>query len=376
MYGAKRVHMRLTKKQPVAVSEYLPALWVGGVEGMDVTESDGGTASAETQQFTLGAFLKAFVLAVGVHLRAVKDIAHILVHGADITVEPPARHQSPLGGNSEMAVATVAAVINSVLVQAIRDFPQALLIEIERPKVVFEVEGRAAIFMLFKLLPTSVKEFAVLLWLDMPCFFMGFIFACRTIATEGEDVGVVFNDDVDEVRQFVNVRCTDGTHYGTAHSSIANGLDSSKCSIERAVFAEAVVCVAQAVKRELVFLTTEGVHALADFGCEVERIAHQREGYAVRVDEFKQIPKARVQNRVATCDIEIWGAVHLVSHALNVGKGANEPLPRCFNECGVSFGKDIAVLAPLVAIVGYVPLKGEVFFHNQYLIIASAGQFS
>ena len=121
----------------------LPALRVGGVEIACVTERHRRTAAAETQQFALGAFLKAFVLAVGVHLRAVKDIAHVLVHGADITVEPPARHQPPFGRNGKMAVAAVAAVVDGILVQAIGNRPQPALIQVERQEMVFEVEGRA-----------------------------------------------------------------------------------------------------------------------------------------------------------------------------------------------------------------------------------------
>ena len=92
----------------------LPALRVGGVEIMCVAERHGRTAAAETQQFTFGAFLKAFMLAVLVHLRSVIYIIHIFRCRTDITLETAARHEPAVGRDCEMAVTAVATVIDGI----------------------------------------------------------------------------------------------------------------------------------------------------------------------------------------------------------------------------------------------------------------------
>ena len=92
----------------------------------------------------------------------------------------------------------------------------------------------------------------------------------------------------------------------------------------------------------------------------MEWVAHQREGDAMRVNQFEEIPETAVQNRVATRDIKIRCAPHPLCHALYVCKHRHQPLPRHLNEFGMAIGKDVAVLATLVALVSYMPLECKV----------------
>ena len=60
-------------KQLVLVCLF-PALWVWSIEILGISVGYGWTATAETKQFTLLAFLKLLVLAVLLHTRPVEDI--------------------------------------------------------------------------------------------------------------------------------------------------------------------------------------------------------------------------------------------------------------------------------------------------------------
>ena len=171
------------------IFQFSPALRVWGIEIFGISVGDGGTAATEAEQFALAALLEAFVLAISVHLRTVEDIVKFLIDRTHITLKAAAGHQAAFGRNGEMAVATVAAVVDGVLVESFGNLEESLLVEEERPEVILQVEG--------------------------------------------------------------------------------------------------------------------GVHPLAHLVREMERIAHQREGDAARVNQFQEIPETRVQNGVATRDVKI-----------------------------------------------------------------------
>lgn len=349
----------------------LPALWVGRIEVMRVAESHGWTATAELEDFAAPAFLETLKLTVSVHQIAVKDIVHVLFHRADIALETATSHQPALGGNGEMTVATVTAVVNGVFVQPFGEFPQSVFIKVKRPKVVLEVEGRAAVFVLFELLPATVEEVAVTQRLDMPCFGVRLVLARGTIAAKGKNVGFVFDDDVNQFRNLVDVGGADGAHDGAVHPGIAYGRDFPQSGVERPRLSETVVRLAQAVQRKLVLAATEVVHSSTNFICEMERIAHQRKRDAMLMDEFEQVPKAVMQDGVASRYIKVWLAVHPPRHILDIGQSRHQLFPWCFDQGWMTFRKDITVLATLVASICYMPLECKIRLHNA-LLVASA----
>ena len=93
-----------------------PTLRVGRVEVVGIAECYGRTAATESQQFTLGAFLKALMLAINVHLIAMIDVVHLFRHRADITLKTAARHQPSIGRDSKMTVAAVATIVDRIRV--------------------------------------------------------------------------------------------------------------------------------------------------------------------------------------------------------------------------------------------------------------------
>ena len=102
------------------------------------------TAPAEAQEFALTAFLEFLILAELLHLRPGPEVVERRSpHIADDAVEPPAGHHIPVRADGEMAVAAIAAVVNQVLVQSLRNLEQTVLIEVQRPQMVLEVEIRS-----------------------------------------------------------------------------------------------------------------------------------------------------------------------------------------------------------------------------------------
>ena len=103
--------------------------------------------------------------------------------------------------------------------------------------------------------------------------------------------------------------------------------------------------------------------ALRVGGVEIVGVAKGYGRAAAAVDQFQQIPETAMENRVAAGDIEVRRTVHPLRHTADVIERTNQPFPRRFYQRRVSLGEDIAVFAPLVALVGYVPLKGKILFH-------------
>lgn len=83
---------------------------------MSVAKGYGWTAATETQQLALGAFLKALMLAISIHLIAVIDVVHVFRHRADIALKTTASHQPSIGRDSKMTVAAVATIVDSIRV--------------------------------------------------------------------------------------------------------------------------------------------------------------------------------------------------------------------------------------------------------------------
>ena len=68
-----------------------------------------------------------------------------------------------------------------------------------------------------------------------------------------------------------------------------------------------------------------------------------------------------MKNRVTTGDIEIWQTIHLSAHLLTLPDNLPRFFKRHLYQMWMSFGKYIAMFAPLIATVGDMPLKREIF---------------
>ncbi len=67
--------------------------------------------------------------------------------------------------------------------------------------------------------------------------------------------------------------------------------------------------ITQTVHRQLVFFTAVFFQLVANLVCQVERIAEDRKGHAVLLQQSQQLPKVRMQDRIAAGDVEIGQAV-------------------------------------------------------------------
>ena len=261
-----------------------PALRVGGIKVFGVTVCHSRATTAETQQFTLIAFLEPLVLAVGVHLLTVEHVKKFLIDRAHIALEAAAGHEPPLGSNGEMAVGTVAATIDGVVCKALRHLEQPFLIEIECPQVVFEVERGAAVLVALIPFPTILKQLAVSLRLNVPAHVRrNLVFARGAVTPEGENVNVALYHEVDDVGDFVNIGARHGGHDSTMKTRVADSIYCFKCAVERAGFTESVVGVSHAVNAQLVLAASQRLEPPANLIGQVERIPHDGEWDAVAV---------------------------------------------------------------------------------------------
>ena len=68
----------------------------------------------------------------------------------------------------------------------------------------------------------------------------------------------------------------------------------------------------QTVERELILLTAKRFQFQTYLIVQVEWVAHDRKGNIVFVEQIEQPPEIRVQDRIASCQIEVrQSAVHL-----------------------------------------------------------------
>ena len=184
----------------------MPALRVGGIEVVCVSVRHGGTAATETQQLAVLALRKQFMPAEFVHFRPVENLIHRLFHSTDVTFKTAAGHQTTFGGNGEVTVSAVTAVIYCILIQTFRYLKKAFLVKIQRPKVVLEVESGVVVNILLELFPASIQQVTILQRLDVPAgVALHAVLAGRTVAPECKDVNMVLHHKVDDVRQFVHV---------------------------------------------------------------------------------------------------------------------------------------------------------------------------
>lgn len=342
-----------------------PALRVGGVEVVRIAVGNGRTAPTEAQQLAAGALLEPLVLPVGLHLRAVVEVVDGLAEEiAHRTLETAAGHHLARWQDGHVAVGAVAAVVDGVRVQPLGYLEQPLFVEKEGPEVVLQIEGRAAVPVLFELVPDALQKIAVLQRLDVGALLEG----GGAVAPECEDVDPAGYHQVDDPGNFVQVRPRHGGHDGAADARPADDVNLVEGRVERAGFADGVVGLPEAVDRELVLVAAVLLQPGADGVGQVERVTQYREGNAPLPKPRQNIPEAAVQNRVAARDVEIGQALHAAAHLHTVRHDLPGLLQRHLGQSGMPLREDVAMRTALVAAVGDVPLESEVF-HREGLFL-------
>lgn len=133
-------------------------------------------------------------------------------------------------------------------------------------------------------------------------------------------------------------------------------------AVEAAGFAEPIVSLPQTVQGQLILLTAAFLQPPAYLVIQMEGIAQDGEWDAMFLHQSQQIPEVRVQDGVAASDVEVGQAAVDLAEVQAIVKG----VPHLGPGHGVQLlagvlCKNVAVLAPLIALVGDVPLKGEIF---------------
>ena len=119
--------------------------------------------------------------------------------------------------------------------------------------------------------------------------------------------------------------------------------------------------VAHAVNGKLILLASHFPEPAANFIGKMKRIAENCKMNIPLFEQAKDCPEVTVKNRVTTGDIKIWQPVHFTAHLLTLPYYLPGFFKRHLYQMGMSFGKYIAMFTPLVATVGDMPLKREIF---------------
>jgi hypothetical protein len=123
----------------------LPALGIRSEEGVVVAVGDGGTTATEAEQLAAAALLHLLVTAVDVLGLAVEDVVEGRLdlgrggakEASDGRLEAATSQDLSGGQDGDVAIGAVAAVVDGVGIQSLRDVEEALFVEVEGPEVVF-----------------------------------------------------------------------------------------------------------------------------------------------------------------------------------------------------------------------------------------------
>lgn len=114
------------------------------------------------------------------------------------------------------------------------------------------------------------------------------------------------------------------------------------------------------VQRKLVLHAAAIFHAgTYGFG-QMKGVPHDAEARPVRFEQRKQIPKSRMQNGIAARQINIGDPAQRAAQSLYLRIGTEHFFPRHRRYAGMSLRKNIAMLAALVAVIGYMPLDRKI----------------
>ena len=339
-------------------STLLPALGIRSVKVMGSSVGDGRAAAAEAEELAAATFLELLILAELFHLRPGPKI--IKQGFTDITndaVEPPAGHHIAIGADGEMAVPAVAAVVNQIVRKPLRNLEQAVLIQIQRPKMVLQVEIGSGVLVLLVFLPALVQHIPVLKRRQGHRLLL----RCGAISAKGKDIGLVGNYGVDNL---LHLTCIDGRyrgHSGHLDTRLVQDGDFFQRAVVGARFSHPVVRLTVPVYGELVLLAAIIFQLSTNLVRQMERITQDGERNLPFLEHPQNLPNLRMQHRVPAGDIEIRHALlHPGAHVHTIVDNPTGIRQTHGNELGMPLGKDVTVFASLVAVISDVPLECEV----------------
>ena len=82
------------------------------------------------------------MLTIQIHLLSIEHFTELFIYRTYIAIEATASHQTPFGRNGEVAVTTIATIINDIIIKPLRNLKQSFLVEEERPQMILQVKSR------------------------------------------------------------------------------------------------------------------------------------------------------------------------------------------------------------------------------------------
>jgi hypothetical protein len=117
----------------------------------------------------------------------------------------------------------------------------------------------------------------------------------------------------------------------------------------------------QTVNGQLIFLTAAVLQPTAHLIGQVEGIAQNGEGNFLLLHQLQQLPEVGMEDGVSAGEIKIGKTAIYLAKVQTVVEGILHLLPaHGIQGFAVVFGKNVAVLAPLITFIGDVPLKGKI----------------
>ena len=232
--------------------------------------------------------------------------------------------------------------------------------------IFFIEEGFTALRFIFLEFPiTFGKQFPITYRFDPDVLFI----AGGAVAGKSENIGPIFNDRIDDVGDFVDVRPGYGSHDYRTDAGVSDTGNLIQRAVEGSGLAEPVVRFTYPVNRQLIFLASERLQSAADLVVQMERIAENSKGDIVLFQQFQQLPEIRVKDRVAPGDIKIGKPIVNLAEIQAVLESFPDLIPvHKIRLSAVVFRKNIAVFTALIALVCNMPLEGKILFHFVYLV--------
>jgi acyl-CoA synthetase (AMP-forming)/AMP-acid ligase II len=133
------------------------------------------------------------------------------------------------------------------------------------------------------------------------------------------------------------------------------------------------VCFLQPIDGQLIFLTAGFLQSAADLIIQMEWISKNSKRNLILFHQSEESPEIRMQDRISSGNIKIGQTFIHLAEVEAIVKGVLHLLP-CH---GIRFFTDIsreniAMFAPLITLIGDVPLKRKILFHKSYSSLPQA----
>ena len=259
-----------------------------------------------------------------------------------------------------MTRTAVAAVIDHAGLGVLGNGELTLLPQKQRPQVILELEERLAARRPMELhtLLRGQQHIAILQRFQMELVTL--LARRGAVPTKGEHVDLEACHQIDELRQLGGIHARNRVHDGNPDARALKTTDSTHGLGKRAGFTEVIVRFLEPIERELVFATAQLFHASTDLVGKMERIAHHAPHKTALVQELGKAPKIGMKNGVAARNVKVRLTTDALAERLGLVDDLDHLFPRHVLKTGAgTVGKNIAMLATLIAFIRNMPLEGK-----------------